>query len=373
MMILGLSLRMSGCYVHDNLIRSSSDIFVFHRELAKVMKKITYAIALGLAVALSSAASAGTLDTVKQRGHIQCGVNQGLPGFSNPDDKGNWSGLDVDFCRSLAAVVFGDATKVKFSPLSTKDRFTALQSGEVDVLARNTTWTASRDSSLGLNFVGVNYYDGQGFMVRNSMKVGSAMELNGASVCAQTGTTTELNLADFFRSKGMKYEVVAFATPDEVVKAYDAGRCEAITSDASQLYSLRLKLTNPDDHRVLPEIISKEPLGPVVRHGDDQWFDLAKWTHFAMLQAEELGISSKNVDEMMKSENPEIKRFLGVEGKFGEGFGVDNKWAYNVVKQVGNYGESFDKHLGNSSPLKIARGLNNLWNKGGIQYSAPVR
>ncbi len=338
------------------------------------MKRIatTLAVAAAFAVA-ASAASAQTLNTVKQRGTLVCGVGQGLPGFSNPDDKGNWTGLDVDLCRAIAAAIFGDANKVKFSPLSAKDRFTALQSGEIDVLSRNSTWTLSRDTSLGLNFTGVNYYDGQGFMVRKALKVNSALELNGASVCTQTGTTTELNLADYFRANKMKYEVIAFATADETVKAYDAGRCDVFTTDASGLYSEKLKLANSNDHIILPEIISKEPLGPAVRHGDDQWFDIVKWVHFAMINAEELGLSSKTIDEAMTSDKPDVRRFVGTEGNLGEQLGLTKDWAVRIVKLVGNYGEIFEKDVGSGSKLNIARGLNNLWNKGGIQYAPPIR
>jgi len=293
------------------------------------MKRTLLSIALGAAVSVAAvtAASAGTLQDVKAKGFVQCGVSQGLPGFSNPDDKGNWTGIDVDLCRAVAAAVFGDANKVKFTPLSAKERFTALQSGEIDLLSRNTTWTATRDTALGLNFAGVNYYDGQGFMVRKSLGVTSAMQLNGAAVCTNTGTTTELNVADFFRSHKIR----------------------------SGLAAQRLKLKNPDEHIVLPEIISKEPLGPVVRQGDDQWFDLVKWTLFAMVNAEELGVTSKNVDEMKKSNNPAIKRLLGVEGNFGENLGVSNNWAYNIIKQVGNYGESYDRNVGPKTPLGLAR------------------
>jgi general L-amino acid transport system substrate-binding protein len=262
---------------------------------------------------------------------------------------------------------------VKFVPLSAKDRFTALQSGEVDVLVRNTTWTSSRDTSLGLNFVGVNYYDGQGFMVRTALKVNSALELNGASVCVQQGTTTELNLADFFRAHNIQLKSVTFATANEAIKAYDAGRCDAYTTDASGLYAERLRLTNANDHIILPEIISKEPLGPAVRHGDDQWFDVVKWTLFAMINAEELGVTSKNVDEMAKSTNPDVKRLLGTEGNYGEQLGLSKDWAVHIVKAVGNYGESFERNVGTGSPLKIDRGLNKLWSKGGIQYAPPVR
>jgi general L-amino acid transport system substrate-binding protein len=257
--------------------------------------------------------------------------------------------------------------------LSTKDRFTALQSGEVDVLARNTTWTSSRDTSLGLNFVGVNYYDGQGFMVRKSLKVNSALELNGAAICVQQGTTTELNLADYFGAAKMQLKTVTFATANEAVKAYDAGRCDAYTTDASALYAERLRVANPNDHVILPEIISKEPLGPVVRHGDDQWFDIVKWTLFAMIDAEELNISSKTLDEALKSTNPEIKRLVGTEGNYGEQLGLSKDWAVRIIKLVGNYGESFERNVGQGSPLKIERGLNKLWNKGGIQYAPPIR
>jgi general L-amino acid transport system substrate-binding protein len=316
---------------------------------------------------------AAVLDQVKSKGFVQCGVSQGLPGFSNPDDKGNWTGIDVDVCRAIAAAIFDDPTKVRYTPLTAKDRFTALQSGEIDVLSRNTTWTSSRDTSLGLNFTGVNYYDGQGFLVRKDKKVSSALELSGASVCTQTGTTTELNVADFFRSRNMKYEVVAFSTADETVKAYEAGRCDVFTSDVSQLYAMRLKLANTADHVVLPEIISKEPLGPVVRHGDDQWFDIVKWVLYGMLSAEELGVASKNVDEMAKSNNPEIKRLLGTEGNFGEQLGLTKDWVGRIVKHVGNYGESFDRNVGTGSKLGIERGLNRLWSKGGIQYAPPIR
>jgi len=339
------------------------------------MKRLLSTFALAGAFGLVAAgAQAAKLDQIKSKGFVQCGVSQGLPGFSTPDDKGNWTGLDVDFCKAVAAAVFGDATKVKFTPLSAKDRFTALQSGDIDVLSRNTTWTITRDTSLGLNFTGVTYYDGQGFMIRKDKNINSALELSGASVCTQTGTTTEQNLADYFRANNMTYEVIAFATNDEVVKAYDAGRCDVLTTDRSGLAGERLKLTNPDDHVVLPEIISKEPLGPVVAHGDDQWFDIVKWVLYAQINAEELDITSQNVDEQVKSAtNPEIKRLVGTEGKFGEGMGIGNDWAYQVVKQVGNYGEMYDRNVGPDTPLKLARGVNALWTKGGIQYGMPIR
>jgi general L-amino acid transport system substrate-binding protein len=334
------------------------------------MAMLGAAVALGLSVAASSAQ---TLKKVQDRGSLVCGVSQGLPGFSNPDDKGNWTGFDVDVCRAIAAAIFNDASKVKYSPLSAKDRFTALQSGEIDVLVRNSTWTSSRDASLGIVFTAVNYYDGQGFMVRKSLKVNSALELNGASICAQTGTTTELNLADYFRANNMKYEIIAFVTADETVKAYESGRCDAFTTDVSQLYAEKLKLSAPADHVILPEIISKEPLAPAVRRGDDQWLALVKWVQFAMLDAEELGVSSKTVDEALKSPQPEIKRLVGAEGNYGEQLGLTKDWVVRIVKQVGNYGEVYDRNVGTGSRLGISRGLNRLWTKGGIQYAPPIR
>jgi general L-amino acid transport system substrate-binding protein len=338
------------------------------------MKKHTLSIVVGAALALAaSAATAATLDEVKARGELVCGVSQGLPGFSNPDAQGNWSGIDVDVCKAIAAAIFGDASKVKYSPLSAKERFTALQSGEVDLLSRNTTWTMSRDTELGLNFAGVTYYDGQGFMVRKDLGVSSAAELGGASVCTNTGTTTELNVADYFRSNNLEYEVVAFEKADEVVAAYDAGRCDVFTTDASGLYAQRLKLASPGDHIVLPEIISKEPLGPAVRQGDDQWLDIVAWTLNALINAEELGVTSANVEEMKSSANPEIKRLLGVEGTFGEAIGVDNDWAAKAIAAVGNYSEMFERNVGPDTELGIARGLNALWTDGGIIYAPPVR
>ncbi|GAB4357004.1 MAG: amino acid ABC transporter substrate-binding protein [Oricola sp.] len=339
------------------------------------MKKLMLTGVLGAAALAmaGSAASAATLDDVKAKGFVQCGVSQGLPGFSNPDADGNWSGLDVDLCRAVAAAIFGDGQAVKFTPLSAKERFTALQSGEIDLLSRNTTWTMSRDTQLGLNFAGVNYYDGQGFMVRTSMDINSALELSGASICTNTGTTTELNVADYFRANNMDYELVAFEKADEVVAAYDAGRCDVYTTDQSGLYAQRLKLTNPSEHKVLPEIISKEPLGPVVRQGDDQWFNIVKWVHIATVNAEELGVTMANVDEMKNSDNPEVKRLLGTEGAFGEGIGLSNDWAYNIIKAVGNYGEIFDRNVGPDTPLGIARGVNALWTKGGLMYGPPIR
>ena len=336
-------------------------------------KSVKFLSVVAAAAFVSTAANAGTLDDVKKKGFIQCGVSQGLPGFSNPDASGNWSGLDADMCKAVAAAVFGDATKVKFSPLSAKERFTALQSGEVDVLSRNTTWTATRDTALGLNFAGVNYYDGQGFMVRKSLGVKSAMELAGAAVCTNLGTTTELNVADFFRANNMDYKLVAFEKADEVVAAYDAGRCDVYTTDQSGLAAQRIKLGSPDDHMVLPEVISKEPLGPVVRHGDDQWLDVVKWTLFAMQEAEEMGIDSGNADAMKSSDNPGIKRLMGTEGDVGKNLGLSADWAYNIVKQVGNYGQSFEAHVGPNTTLQLPRGVNNLWNNGGLIYPMPAR
>ena len=336
------------------------------------MKRIANILALCL-IFMAQCAAAQTLKTVKGRGILNCGSNGTLAGFGLPDANGKWAGLDVDLCRAVAAAIFNDAEKVKFVPLSAKDRFTALQSGEVDLLARDTTWTVSRDSSLGLNFAGVNYYDGQGFMVRKALNVNSALELNGASVCVQQGTTSELNLSDFFRTHNMQLKSVTFATANEAVKAYDAGRCDAYTTDGSSLYSERLRLANANDHILLPEIISKEPLGPAVRQGDDQWFDIVKWTLFAMINAEELNITSKNIDEMKASTDPDIKRFVGSDGNYGEQLGLPKEWAVNIIKLVGNYGEVFERNVGSGSRLKIDRGLNRLWNKGGIQYAPPIR
>jgi len=338
------------------------------------MKVLKGLLAAAAVTVISTAAMAGTLDDVRSKGFVQCGVSQGLPGFSNPDQQGNWTGIDVDVCRAVAAAALGDASKVKFTPLSAKERFTALQSGEVDMLSRNTTWTLVRDTALGLNFAGVNYYDGQGFMVRKDLGIKSAMELEGASVCVNIGTTTELNLSDFFRANGMKFNPVVFEKADEVVAAYDAGRCDVYTTDQSGLAAQRIKLADPAAHVILPEIISKEPLGPVVRHGDDQWFDMVKWSLYAMLEAEEDGVTSKNVDDMKaNSENPNVRRLLGVEGDMGKNLGADNDWAYNIVKQVGNYGESFDRSVGPNTALGLERGQNALWKDGGLQYAMPIR
>jgi general L-amino acid transport system substrate-binding protein len=338
------------------------------------MKQVAQALFAGVvALLIADTAGAATLDTVKQRGVLNCGANGQLPGFGLPDAQGNWTGLDVDFCRAIAAAIFNDAGKVKFVVLTAANRFVALQTGDVDVLVRNTTWTLSRDTQLGLNATGANYYDGQGFIVRKSLKVNSALELNDAAICVQQGTTTELNLADYFRANRMRLKTVIFATLDEALRAYETSRCDAFTTDASGLYGARLKLAKPDDHVVLPEIISKEPLSPFVRHGDDQWFDIVKWVHFAMINAEELNVNKANVDEQMKSENPDIKKLLGGENNFGEQLGLTKDWAYRIVKLVGNYGEVFERNVGQGSPLKIVRGLNALWTKGGIQYAPPIR
>jgi len=338
------------------------------------MKRLATALAFASVLAFGiQAASAQTLAAIKSRGELICGANGTLAGFGLPDPQGNWTGFDVDFCRAIAAAIFNDPTKVRFVPLTAKDRFTALQSGEIDVLSRNTTWTLSRDTSLGLDFVAVTYYDGQGFMVRKALKVSSALELNGAAVCVQQGTTSELNLADYFRANQMQLKTVTFATGDEARKAYESGRCDAYTTDSSGLYGERQKLAVPGDHIVLPEIISKEPLTPAVRHGDNQWTDIVRWTHFAMIDAEELGVTQANVDEKLKSDDPETRRMLGAEGQYGEALGLTNDWVYRIIKHVGNYGEVFERTIGQGSPLKIVRGLNALWTKGGLQYGPPFR
>ena len=337
------------------------------------MKKLSCLLVAGALVLSASIATASTLEEVQKRGVLQCGVSTGLPGFSATDEKGNWKGLDVDGCKAIAAAVFGDASKVKYVPLNAKERFTALQSGEVDVLVRGTTWTLVRDTSLGLNFAGVNYYDGQGFMVSKKLGLKSAKELDGASFCIQAGTTTELNLADYMTENNMKFEPIVFDTHDQTIKGFEAGRCDCLTSDQSQLYGLRTHLPNPADAVILPEIISKEPLGPVVRQGDDGWFNIVRWTFFAMLNAEELGVNSKNIDELKNSKKPAIRRLLGLEGIKGKSLGLSDDWAYQIIKQVGNYAESFERNVGQGSPLKIRRGLNALWKDGGIQYAPPMR
>lgn len=333
------------------------------------MRKSVF-LGLAAAVMFGTSASADTLETVIKNDHVKCGVSTGLAGFSAADEKGNWQGIDVDVCRAVAAATLGDASKVKYTPLTAKERFTALQSGEIDMLSRNTTWTLTRDGSLGLNFAGVNYYDGQGFMVSSKLGVKSALELDGAAVCIQAGTTTELNLADYFKANNMSYKAVTYDTSDQTIKGFEAGRCDMLTSDQSQLYSLRIKLAKPEEAVVLPEVISKEPLGPVVRQGDDKWFNIVKWSLFAMVNAEEMGVTKDNIKEMKDSKDPSIQRLMGGQG---EKLGLKDDWAMNIVSQVGNYGESFEANVGSGSPLKIGRGLNALWNKGGLQYAPPIR
>jgi general L-amino acid transport system substrate-binding protein len=329
--------------------------------------------AAALALGSASLASANTLQTTLERGAVQCGVSDGLPGFSAPDDQGEWQGLDVDVCRAVAAAVFGDAEAVRYISLNAVERFTALQSGEVDILSRNTTWTTTRDTTLGLNFAGVNFYDGQGFLVSRDLGVTSASELDGAAVCIQSGTTTELNLADYFRANGMEFQPIVFDTSEQTVGGFEAGRCDVLTSDTSQLAALRIQLSDPDGAVVLSDVISKEPLGPSVRQGDDQWFNIVKWALYAMVNAEEYGITSENVDEMRESDNPNIARLLGQDGNYGEGMGLDANWAYNIISQVGNYAESYDRNVGMDSPLQIERGVNALWTDGGIMYAPPIR
>jgi len=339
------------------------------------MKSVRWTTMMILAVILMMAgvSGAGTLDEVKARGHVIAGVNGELFGFGKPDDKGVWQGLDVDTARAVAAAVFGDAQKVKFIPLTAKTRFTALQSKEVDVLTRNATRTLTRETELGLNFVQVNYYDGQGFLVSKKLHVKSAKELAGATICVLPGTTTELNVADYFRSNKMTYKPVVIESNTELNKTFFAGRCDCLTSDASQLAGIRAVAPNPDDYIILPEIISREPLAPAVRHGDDQWYDIVNFAVLAMIDAEYLGISSKNVDEMLKSEDPQIQRFLGASEGNGKALGLDEKWAYNIVKQVGNYGEVFERNVGVNTPLKLERGFNALWTEGGLMYSPPFK
>jgi general L-amino acid transport system substrate-binding protein len=315
---------------------------------------------------------AQTLATIKQRGMLACGVSEGLEGFSIQTNN-TWSGFDVDLCRALAAAIFNDANKVRYVPLHAVDRFMALQAGTIDVLSRNSSWTMAREFELKLMFPAVTYYDGQGFMVRKARNVTSALELDGTKVCVQSGTTTDLNLADFFRANSMKYERMAFETAAEAVQAYGAGRCDALTSDVSQLHAERLVMTKPDDHVILPDIISKEPLGPVVRQGDDQWANIVKWTAFALVNAEELGVSSRTIDQALKSDKPEIKRLIGTEANFGEQAGLTRDWVARIVKAVGNYAEVFERNVGVESRLAIPRGLNQLWTNGGILYAPPIR
>jgi len=334
---------------------------------------LTFSVA-ALTLGMATAASAATLDEVKQRGNLSCGVNVGLSGFSSPDENGDWQGLDVETCRAVSAAIFGDPDKVVFTPLTAKERFTALQSGEIDVLSRNTTWTATRDNSLGLNFTDTTFYDGQGFMVAKDLGIEGLEDLDGASICIQSGTTHELNLADYFPSRGIDINTVTFDTPDQTASGFASGRCDVLTSDTSQLSALRLQLPEPDSVEILTQLISKEPLGPVVRQGDDQWLDIIKWTVYAMINAEELGVTSDNVEEMKNDPpNPQVARLLGGDGNYGEQMGLGNDWAFNIIAQVGNYGEVFASTVGEDSPLGISRGMNALWNEGGILYAPPIR
>ena len=341
---------------------------MFNKKLLALL-----ASAGSLSLAGMTTAHADTFEDTVNRGAVQCGVSDGLPGFSAPDDDGNWQGLDVDVCRAVAAAVLGDAEAVNYISLNAVERFTALQSGEVDVLSRNTTWTTTRDTTLGLNFTGVNFYDGQGFMVSRDLGISSADELDGASICIQSGTTTELNLADYFRANDMEFDPIVFDTSEQTVAGYQAGRCDVLTSDTSQLAALRIQLDDPEASVILTDVISKEPLGPVVRQGDDVWFNIVKWSLFAMLNAEEYGVTSENAEEMLDSENPDIARLLGQDGNYGEGMGLEADWAYNIISQVGNYAESFERNVGMDSPLEIERGANALWNDGGFQYAPPIR
>lgn len=329
--------------------------------------------ALALIAAASTAASAETLKTVRDRGRLVCGVSEGLPGFSAKDANGHWSGLDVDFCRALAAAIFNDVTKIEFIPLSADDRFAALPSKKIDVLSRNSSWTMEREVEVGVLFAAVNYYDGQGFMVRKTVGIDSAQQLGDKSICVKSATTTELNLADYFRNNLLSYKPITFSSAEEAIKGYENGQCDSLTSDVSQLYALRSELATPRDHIILPEIISKEPLGPVVRPDDFQWFNIVKWTQFAMIDADELGVDQANIDEAMKSPKPPIRRLLGLEGTFGEKLGLANDWAARIVRLVGNYGDAYERNVGTHSKLGIPRGLNDLWDRGGIQYAPPIR
>jgi general L-amino acid transport system substrate-binding protein len=330
-------------------------------------------LCLAALLTFAGTASANTLDQVRKNGFLRCGVSEGQPGFSNPDAHGNWTGMDADYCRAVAVAIFNDPSKVRFVSVSQAERFTALQAGQFDILSHNTTWTMDRDVAQGLEFIGVDFYDGQGFMVRKSLNIKNALQLNGATLCTQTGTTSELNAADYFRAHNLKYKILVYQKEAEYIAAYDAGRCDAATTDRSGLAGDRLKLKNPADHVLLPDTISKEPLGPAIRQGDQQWGDLCRWTLFALVNAEELGVNSKNADAMLNSTSPEIRRLLGKEGAFGAELGLSNDWAYRVIKRMGNYGEIYERGVGASTPLKLPRGLNNLWNHGGIMYAPPIR
>ena len=346
-------------------------MFKYVKQLTSLVAMV--AVLFAFTTETMAAKKSKTLKNTQKKGFVRCGVSQGLPGFSNADAAGNWTGIDVDVCRAVAAAVLGDANKVKFTPLSAKERFTALTSGEIDILARNTTWTLSRDADIGLTFVGVNFYDGQGFMVRKDSGITSTSQFkNGISACTNIGTTTELNMRDFFNSKGISYEPVAFEKADEVVAAYDSGRCDTYTTDKSGLAAQRTKMTNPDDHIVLPETISKEPLGPVVRQGDAVWEDIVRWSLNVMIEAEEYGISSSNADMMKTSENPAVKRLVGTEGELGSYLGLDQDWSLRIIKQVGNYGESYKRNIADTGILPD-RGPNNIWTQGGLLYTPPAR
>jgi general L-amino acid transport system substrate-binding protein len=345
------------------------------------MRTFRGGLLIGLAVAVAVAAVAvsyelydtRTLKRTVRRGEVLCGVNKGLPGFSIPDDKGNWTGFDVDFCRAVAAAIFNDPTKAKFVPLDANERFKELQNRKVDILSRNSTWSMSRETSFDLYFPAVAYYDGQGFMLPRARNIDSALDLNGSKVCVQDGTTTVLNLADYFRTNNMRYEEKKFDKLEDVVKAYESGQCDTLTADVSQLYALRLNFAKPGEHAILPDVISKEPLAPVVRERDDDWMLIVKWTLYAMINAEELGITSKNIDEALKSRKPDVMRLVGTEGNYGEELGLTKDWAVRIIRHVGNYGEVYDRNVGAESKLKIPRGLNQLWSAGGIQYAPPIR
>jgi general L-amino acid transport system substrate-binding protein len=346
-----------------------------------MMRTFRGGLLIGLAVAVLVGATAvvyefydtRTLKRTVRRGEVLCGVNKGLPGFSIPDDKGNWTGFDVDFCRAVAAAIFDDPGKARFVPLDANERFKELQSRKVDILSRNSTWNMSREENYDLYFPAVAYYDGQGFMLPRSRNIDSALDLNGSKVCVQAATTTELNLADYFKANNMKYEEVKFPQLDEVVKAYETGKCDTFTADVSQLYALRLNFAKPTDHTILPDVISKEPLAPVVRQRDDDWMMIVKWTLYAMINAEELGVTSKNIDEALKSKKPDVMRLVGTEGTYGEDLGLTKDWAARIIRRVGNYGEMYERNVGAESKLHIPRGLNQLWNAGGIQYAPPIR
>ncbi len=337
------------------------------------MLKLTTLLAATAALAFGAAADAQTLKTVQERGKLICGVSTGIAGFSIKDDKGEWSGFDVDFCRALAAAIFNDPSKVEYVPLTASERFDALKEKKIDVLSRNSTWTMGREDDYGILFAGVTYYDGQAFLVPKSRNLTSALELDGSKVCIQNGTTSEPNAMDYFETNHINYEVVHGATVADVVSDYLAGKCNALTTDESQLFALRSQFPKPSDHMILPDVISKEPLGPVVRQDDMQWFDIVKWVNYALLNAEEMGVGSKTIDDAMKSQKPAVKRLVGAEGDFGKPLGLSNAWAANAIRAVGNYGEVFDRNVGVHSKLGIPRGLNELWDNGGIQYAPPIR